>query len=143
MTSSLLPAVSVVVPCRNEAANIEACLRSILAQEDPPGGMEVLVADGMSQDGTREKIAELTRGDVRVRLIDNPGRIVPTGLNAAIQAARGEIIIRMDAHTVYAPDYVRQCVAALTETGAENVGGPALTRGDRILERAMGAAFHS
>ncbi len=143
MNRSSEPAVSVVIPCRNEAANIEATLKSVLAQELPPGGMEVLIADGMSEDGTRERIAELTQGVSHVRVIDNPGRIVPTGLNAAIRAARGQIVIRMDAHTVYARDYVRQCVAALAESGAENVGGPCLTRAEGIWERAVGAAFRS
>ena len=78
-----------------------------------------------------------------VRLIDNPGKIVSTGLNAAIRAARGHIIIRMDAHTEYAPDYIRRCVETLRRTGAENVGGPARTRAETFLERAVAAAYHS
>jgi succinoglycan biosynthesis protein ExoA len=138
------PLVSIIMPCRNEAAYIEACLRSVLAQEDPPGGgIEVLVADGLSTDGTRELIRAVAEVDPRVRMIDNPGRIVPTGLNAAIRLARGEIIIRMDAHTEYAPDYVRRCVEVLEETGADNVGGPARTRGEGYLQRAFNACYHS
>src|SRR5256885_2858336 len=78
-----------------------------------------------------------------LRIIDNPGRFVSNGLNAAIRAARGEIIIRMDAHTEYAPDYVRECVAALQATGADNVGGPARTKADTYLEKAIAAAYHS
>src|SRR5436190_20273870 len=103
MSQSASPYVSVVVPCRNELGFIQACLESILNQESPEGGFEVIVADGKSSDGTREFLRELAQRDSRVRLIDNPGRIVPTGLNAAIRAARGQIIIRMDAHAVYAP----------------------------------------
>jgi len=139
------PTVSIVLPCRNESKHIAACLRSILAQEDLPDGrgFEVLVADGMSDDGTRAKLQAIAAGDPRVRIIDNPERIVPTGLNAAIRAARGEIIIRMDAHTEYAPDYVRECVAVLEETKADNVGGPALTRSAGYIQRAIAAAFHS
>jgi succinoglycan biosynthesis protein ExoA len=76
-------------------------------------------------------------------VIDNPGRIVSTGLNSAIKAARGEIVVRMDAHTEYAPDYVQQCVAVLQETGADNVGGPARTRAETYLEKAVAAAYHS
>jgi len=145
MDHPLTPLVSIVVPCRNEAGHIEVCLRNILAQDEPPAGrsFEVLVADGMSDDGTRESILKRAAHDSRLRLIDNPGRIVSTGLNAAISAASGEIIIRMDAHTEYALDYVRQCVAVLTETGADNVGGPACTRAEGYMQRAVCAAYHS
>jgi uncharacterized protein YqgV (UPF0045/DUF77 family) len=78
-----------------------------------------------------------------VRVLDNPGRIVSTGLNAAIRAARGEVLVRMDAHTTYAPDYVRQCLAVLEESGADNVGGPMQTRAETYMERAIRAVFHS
>ena len=70
-TAPALPAVSVVIPCRNERAYIEACLRSVLTFDSPPEGFEVLVADGMSDDGTREIVARLVAEDSRVRLIDN------------------------------------------------------------------------
>jgi glycosyltransferase involved in cell wall biosynthesis len=136
----------------------------MLAQEEPEGGFEVIIADGMSEDGTREAIRrmedrrwQMADGSQRamvsgqwsvvsgppVRVIDNPGKIVSTGLNAAIRAARGEIIIRMDAHTEYAPDYIRRCVETLRRTGADNVGGPARTRAETFLERAVAAAYHS
>lgn len=137
------PHVSIVVPSRNERRHIAACLRSILAQEEPPGGLEVVIADGMSDDGTREIIRQIAESDERVRLIDNPQQITPTGLNAGIRAARGEIIVRMDAHSEYAPDYVRRCVEVLQRTGADNVGGPALINADGYVQRAVGAAFHS
>src|SRR5687767_7854801 len=100
--------VSIVVPCRNEAAEIDSCIRSILAQDAGDARMELIVADGMSDDGTREILHDLASRDNRVRIADNPGRIVSTGLNAAIQAATGSVIMRMDAHTEYAPDYVKQ-----------------------------------
>jgi len=137
--------VSIIMPCRNEAGHIGTILRGILAQLEPPGGggMEVIVADGLSDDGTRDEIVAVAASDPRVRLIDNPGRIVSTGLNTAILAARGEIIIRMDAHTEYAPDYVRNCIEILDETGADNVGGPWVARGDCYLSRAIAAAFRS
>ena len=135
--------VSVVIPCRNEKDHIETCVRSILTQESPPGGLEILVADGMSDDGTRDILKSLSEEDHRLCLIDNPGRIVSTGLNVAIRAARGKIIIRMDAHTEYASDYVRQCVAVLKETGADNVGGPTRTKHAGYLQSAICAAYHS
>jgi cellulose synthase/poly-beta-1,6-N-acetylglucosamine synthase-like glycosyltransferase len=80
---------------------------------------------------------------VSLRVIDNPGRLASCGLNAAIRAARGNIIIRMDAHTEYAPDYVQQCVAVLQTSGADNVGGPARTRAETYLQKAVAAAYHS
>ena len=113
--------VSIVVPCRNEADHIETLLRSILAQETPPGGFEVIVADGMSDDGTRNILSKLAKENSPLRVVDNPGGIVATGLNTAIRLARGKIIIRMDAHTIYARDYAVQCVQVLRESAAQNV----------------------
>src|SRR5262249_37638191 len=141
--SDPLPAVSIVIPCRNEADHIEACVRSLLAQDFPTANFDVIVADGMSEDGTRDVLARLARENARVSMVDNPGRIVSTGLNAAIGAARGRIIIRADAHTEYAPDYVSQCVAVLQETGADNVGGPWVARGKGLKGQAIAAAFQS
>jgi glycosyltransferase involved in cell wall biosynthesis len=145
MSTPLLkkPLVSVIVPCRNEAQFIESCLRSILRQNPPEGGFEVIVADGISTDGTAEILQDMVEQHPQLRVIKNPGRIVSTGLNAAIRAARGDIIIRMDAHTVFAPDYIRQCLAVCKETGADNVGGPMQKSGRTYLERAIRAAYHS
>lgn len=136
-------AVSIVIPCRNEKEHIETCLRSILAQETPPGGFEIIVADGMSDDGAREILDRLAAETPHLRVIDNPGRIVSTGLNAAILEARGDIIVRMDAHTKYAPDYLSQCVWVLRETDADNVGGPWVAHGQGLVGQAVAAAFHS
>ncbi len=137
------PAVSVIVACRNEIDHIQTCLRSILEQEAPEGGFELLVADGLSADGTREILEQLTREDPRMRVIENRGRFASAGLNSAIRSAQGKIIIRMDAHTDYAPDYIKQCVDLLEKTGADNVGGPARTRSGTYLQSAVAAAYHS
>src|SRR6266852_1524925 len=93
--SHAMPSVSIIIPCRNEAGHIEDCLTSVLAQEEPRGGFEVIVADGLSDDGTRGLLRKIQTTEPRVRMIDNPKRIASTGLNAAIQVARGEIIVRM------------------------------------------------
>src|SRR5919198_6201195 len=138
-----IPTVSIIVPCRNEQAHIHACVRSILRQDLPPEEFEIIVADGMSGDGTRDILQQLAAEAPCLRVIDNPGRIVSTGLNTAIRVARGAVIVRMDAHTEYAADYVRQCVAVLQETGADNVGGPARTRPTTYMEKAVAAAYHS
>lgn len=119
------PSVSVIMPIRNEGRFIVRSLGAVLAQDYPAGRLEVLVADGRSDDGTREAVCRLAerRPSTKVSLVDNPGRIVPTGFNAALAQARGQIIVRVDGHTIVARDYVRQCVEALAATGAENVGG--------------------
>ena len=135
--------ISIVLACRNEEKHIAGCVRSILGQARVPDEMELIVADGMSDDRTREVLSEIAATDPRVRVVDNPGRIAATGLNAAIRAARGQIILRMDAHTEYAPDYVRRCVEVLEETGADNVGGPARTRATTYMQGAIAAAYNS
>lgn len=137
------PLISIVIPCRNEARHIEVCLRSVLSFQSPDGGFEVIVADGISEDGTRGIVERIAREDPRVRLIDNPQRTTPHALNAGIKAARGTYIARIDAHTDYAPDYLVQCLAVSQATAADNVGGPALTRAEGALHRAIAAAYHS
>jgi glycosyltransferase involved in cell wall biosynthesis len=135
--------VSILSPCRNERRHIGRFLDSLLAQDFSGLDWEVLIADGMSDDGTREIIAARARESDRIVLIDNPGRIVSTGLNAALRLARGEIVLRMDVHTEYAPDYVQECVRELLRTGADNVGGPARPQAEGLLGRAISAAYCS
>ena len=116
-----LPLVSVVIPMRNEAQHIAACLDSVLAQDYPADRLEVIVVDGESDDDS----ARVLRGyGERLRVLRNPGRIVPTAMNIGIRAARGTIVARVDAHTVLAPSYIRVGVEALQRSGADNVGGP-------------------
>lgn len=134
--------VSIVVACRNESGHVEEFLASVL-QQDLRETWEVIVADGMSTDGTRDILNRYAASNARLRIIDNPGRIVSTGLNAAIREARGKVIIRMDMHTTYAPDYATQCVKHLRATGADNVGGPARTISSSYAHRAIAAAYHS
>ena len=138
-----MPAVTIIIPCRNEEDGIIACLKSVVGQERPLGDLEIIVVDGRSDDRTRELVSEFARSHSRIRIIDNPQRIVSAGLNAGIRAANGHIIVRMDAHTEYAPDYVIRCVEVLRRTGADNVGGPARTRVDSYLQSAIAAAYHS
>lgn len=135
--------VSVIVPVRNEARTIERFLTSLAALDVGDLDWEVIAADGMSDDGTREVLASWAHKWPKLTVIDNPHGYVSHGLNAALHAARGDVIIRMDAHTEYAPDYIRQCIALLEETGADNVGGPALTRATGWMQRTIAAAYHS
>ena len=108
--------VSVAVPCRNEGRHISRFLDCLFRQQLNGIDLEVLIADGRSDDDTREVLDHVlckNAAGLPVKVIDNPGRIVSTGLNAAIRAARGEVIIRMDAHTEYASDYIQSCVRVL------------------------------
>lgn len=115
--------VSIVVPVRNEGRRIVACLESILAQEIPGRTLEVLVVDGLSTDDTRETILRTFGKDRRLRLLDNPAGTVAPALNIGLRAARGRVIVRMDAHAVYDSDYVQQCLDVMEQTGANAVGG--------------------
>lgn len=137
------PTVSVIVPCRNEKEHIKTCISSILAQEPPPGGFEIIVADGMSDDGTRDILKRLAEEDPRLRVVDNPARITSYGMNAGIREARGQYILLMGAHNRYASDYLRQSVEVLEETGADNVGGAMICEADSYMQRAIAAAHHS
>ena len=119
--------ISIVVACRNEARHIVPFLESLLQQDFGDMTWEAIIADGESEDGTRELLDGFSARHPQVKVISNPERIVSTGLNAAIAAGQGEIVLRMDAHTRYAPDYCRRCVETLEQTGAENAGGPART----------------
>ncbi|MFQ5614777.1 MAG: glycosyltransferase family 2 protein [Anaerolineae bacterium] len=134
------PFVTVIVPIRNEARHIRQCLAAILAQDYPAGRMEILVVDGLSDDGTRAIVAGLAARTHRLQILDNPKQIVPAALNTGLKAARGEVIVRVDGHTIVAPDYVRACVEALQSSGADCVGGPMAARGQTPFGRAVALA---
>src|SRR6186713_3373452 len=114
--------VSIIVPCRNEAAHIAGFLETLNRQLPVPGTMEILIVDGMSDDGTREFLNAARDQNPCIRVLNNPRRSTPAALNVGIRAAGGAIIIRMDVHAQYARDYVLECVRVLEETGADNVG---------------------
>ena len=115
--------VTVIVPCRNERKWIGPCLQSIFDNDYPSDRLEVLVVDGMSNDGTRQIVETFAGGHPQLRLLSNEKRITPTALNLGIAAARGGIVMRMDAHVEYPRDYVSSLVRLLEESGADNVGG--------------------
>src|SRR5262249_42436745 len=138
-----LPFVSVIMPIRNESDYIERSLGAVFAQDYPADSLEVIVADGMSGDGTREIVRQWQAGFPHLRVIDNPGRIAPTGLNAAIERARGEVIVRVDGHCEIAPDYISKCVAYLQNDRVDGVGGPLETVGETASARVIAAAMSS
>ncbi len=119
------PNVSVIIPCRNEEKTIHLVLDALYGQTYPRELLEVVIADGFSEDRTREKIADFATAHPGLNLlvVDNPKRIIPAGLNVAIGSSSGEIIVRMDAHSIPNPDYVSLCVDGLEKSIAQNVGG--------------------
>jgi succinoglycan biosynthesis protein ExoA len=124
-TSTIHPAVSVIVPCYNEQDTVLLLLEALRAQTYPIDRIEVVIADGMSTDQTRERIAVYQQENLALQLkvVDNPDRAIPAAVNRAIDASQGEYLIRMDAHAVPAPDYVARCVAVLEAGFGDNVGG--------------------
>jgi succinoglycan biosynthesis protein ExoA len=133
------PACSIVIPCLNEARFIAACLDSVLANDFPLHSLEVLVVDGMSDDGTRAIVQDYASRYSQIRLLDNPRRITPAALNIGIVQCRGNIVIRMDGHTMYDRQYISKCVRALEQHNADNVGGiwRIRPRGDSIIDRGI------
>lgn len=119
------PLVSIIIPCYNEQSTIRLLLDAIYRQTYPRPALEVIIADGRSTDATRARVAEFQseNPDLCVRLVENPRRNIPAGLNTALAASAGELVVRLDAHCLPQPDYVERCVRALEEGRGENVGG--------------------
>ena len=122
--------ISIIVPCLNEEKTITHLLEGIRGQTYPLDEVEVVISDGFSVDNTRIRIADYSQAhpDLAIRVIDNPDRTIPAGLNRAIKASNAEFIIRLDAHSVPHADYVVRCVEALESGKADNVGGIWLIR---------------
>lgn len=143
MTSSDTPFVTVMMPVYREVQFIEKSLGCVLAQDYPADRMEVLIVDGVSDDGTRELVGEMAARDSRVRLLDNPRRNQADGLNVAIAEAAGEFLVRVDGHTEIPEHYISACVRVLKETGADNAGGMMRAVGHTPLTEAIALATNS
>ncbi|MFN7941327.1 MAG: glycosyltransferase family 2 protein [Thermoanaerobaculia bacterium] len=141
MTGTEAPRVSVVVPALDEEANLDECLTALAAQDYPADRIEILVVDGGSIDATAEIIARFAARDPRFRRLLNPTRHVSAALNLAIAAATGSVLLRVDAHALAAPDYVRRSVEALAASGAAVVGGPMQPEGRSVVGRAVARAM--
>ena len=119
------PRVSIIIPCYNEQATIRQLLEAIYHQTHPRAEMEVVIADGLSEDATRDEIAAFQSEhlELAVRIVDNTHRTIPSAINCAIRASIGEFIVRMDAHSRPYPDYVERCLSSLDAGFGDNVGG--------------------
>ncbi len=136
--------MSVLIPVRNEERYIERCLYSVASQDYPRERIEVLVIDGMSDDGTRAIVTRFAHeSTLDVRLIENPRRRPAPAMNLGIEAARGDVILRVDGHASLAPDYLRRCLEALDAYNADCAGGILQSEGDTYLGRAIAIAMSS
>ncbi len=141
--SETQPPVTVIMPVRNEESFLARCLESLAATDYPVDRLEVLILDGGSTDRSRA-IAEGFRPRLPgLQVLDNPDRIQAAGFNQGLLGATGDIVVRMDAHTLYAPDYISHCVRLLRDSGAQNVGGPQRAVGETAVTRAIAFAVSS
>lgn len=138
-----LPFVSVIMPVRNEATSIERSVLSVLDQDYAPNAMELIVADGMSTDGTRAILEALSARDHRLRLISNPGLIMAKGFNEGFRESRGEIVLMMGGHAEMSPSYVSKCVEVLRNGVADCVGGVLATIPKDDRSEAIAIALRS
>jgi succinoglycan biosynthesis protein ExoA len=139
------PFVTLILPIYNESAYIERGLLAILAQDYSTDNIEILITDGMSTDNTRKIVHDFAvlHPELKIQILDNSCKIVPTGMNIAICQANGEIIIRVDGHCVVAPDYMRKCVEHIQRDGVDGVGGPMESIGETYMAKAIAIGMSS
>lgn len=137
---------SVIIPVFNEEKAIDACMESIMRQTCDLHRLEFLIIDGMSTDGTRMKIQRYMERypDLAIRLLENPDRITPKSLNIGIRNAKGEYIVRLDAHSEYHPDYLQKCIEFMdAHPQVDNVGGIAITKSHGYIGNAIAKVLSS
>lgn len=132
-----MPFISVILPVRNEERFITACVASIFAQDYPQEQMEVIFVDGCSEDRTVELLHEMQKAHPQIMVLHNPNRTVPYAMNIGIEKSRGEVIVRLDAHAEYPPDYIRLSVETLLTRECDNAGGVFETRGRGFMGEAI------
>lgn len=137
------PTVSLILPVRNEAAHIAACLEGIRRQTYPAELIEVIVVDGASTDATVRVLEQASSSDHRIRIVSNPARRMPQGLNLGIGAATGVFVGVVSGHSVLPAEYVAKAVEASIRTGAWSVGGSIVRRADTPMQRAIAIATSS
>lgn len=137
---SWAPLVSVVMPCYNEQKCIKESIES-LVDDYFLKNCEIIIVDGMSTDGTRKEVQYFIKQGLRLKILENKKKVQAYGLNQGISEAKGEIIVRADAHSLYPPGYIKKCVELLKTTGASNVGGTMLPQGTKTGQEAISLAL--
>ncbi len=137
-----VPAISVVMPVRNEELHLAEAVSAVLSQ-DYPGDLELVLAVGPSHDKTEELSKRIAAADSRITVVPNPSGLIPSAVNAAIKASRYSVVARVDGHCVLPPGYLRTAVRALDGTGADNVGGIMAAAGVSLFEQAVAWAMAS
>lgn len=135
--------VSILIPCRNEIKHIENCIRSVCAFDPPNGGFEVIVIDGISNDGTRDILLSLKKEYSNLVIIDNPQKTVPYAMNLGIKQAKSEYIVRTDVRCVHPRSYLKDLIALSEQSGADNVGGVLVPTGSAYVQNSIAAAYKS
>jgi glycosyltransferase involved in cell wall biosynthesis len=135
--------ISIVMPIRNEEKYIDDCIASLLKQDFPMRNLEIILVDGDSNDKTCEIIESYMQTNSNIKLLHNPNKTVPYAMNTGIRAAQGKYIVRLDAHSKYARDYITKCFRYLEETGADNVGGPMIAKGKSNMQKIIAASYYS
>ncbi len=135
--------VSIIIPCRNEEKFVARCLDSIIASDYPRGKIEVLIVDGMSDDGTGEILERYSKEYPFIRRLENPLKITPCAFNLGIKHSKGDVIMIMGSHSTYGKDYISKCVRYLNEYDADNVGGKMITlpRDNTFIGKAIVTAL--
>lgn len=135
--------VSVLIPCRNEVDAIENCLESIFSFKEPKGGFEVIVIDGMSDDGTKDVLDKQKKKFPSLIIINNPEQTVPNAMNIGIRVANGEFIVRTDVRCIHPKNYLVDLIALIEKTGADNVGGVLIPIGNSFFQKGIAASYKS
>ncbi len=136
--------LSIIVCCRNEEKYIEKCVNSLTNQKNIPGEFEILVIDGMSEDGTREILSNLTSKNNKIILMDNPAKVKVPAVNIGFMNSKGKFLAIADAHSVYADDYFSVLLKLMEEhPEVQCVGGPVESVGDTVFGKANAIAMSS
>jgi succinoglycan biosynthesis protein ExoA len=138
--SSTRPTVSVLMPCHNEERYIAQALESLI-DDYCLKNCEIIVVDGMSEDRTQDIVNSLIKKGLPIRLFRNKKKLQVHGLNLALAKAKGEIIVRADAHCLYPPEYIKRCVELLKTKDVSNVGGIMLPKGEKTIQKAIALAL--
>jgi len=135
--------VSVLIPCRNEISAIERCVQNVYDFAPPEGGFEVIVIDGMSNDGTRDILFRIKEQYPDLILIDNPEKIVPHAMNLGILKASGEYIVRADVRCIHPKSYLKDLIELSEHMKADNVGGVLIPLGTTYAQKSIALAYRS